>query len=247
MKTAEMDKLYCVSLLVYLAVVTPPCFSQICCTPDVWIADMFLDYGIVFIDSNKGVPSTAYSYINGTIKATYDYPNQRSYLKLQGAEVSPLIPGPGVPYDTTIISDYKNGIQYTIGADGSCQKDKVDNMTKQCIPEDAELVSTGSLAMEWNKVENYKFAINDDSTSVDATVSRNLPSSSCNPVHVVYFVGSAERGSGTMINLDVLNVVPYNIDPSVFDVPPQCRNARFKMESDDNKGLQRILRMGIFI
>lgn len=108
MMTAEMDKLYCVSLLVYLAVVTPPCFSQICCTPDVWIADMFLDYGIVFIDSNKRVPSTAYSYINGTIKATYDYPNQRSYLKLQGAEVSPLIPGPGVPYDTTIISDYKN-------------------------------------------------------------------------------------------------------------------------------------------
>jgi hypothetical protein len=69
---------------------------------------MFLDYGTVFIDSKRDVPNTAYSYINGTIKAAYDYTNQRTYLKLNGAEVSPLIPGPGVPYDTTIINDYKN-------------------------------------------------------------------------------------------------------------------------------------------
>lgn len=48
---------------------------------------------------------------------------------------------------------------------------------------------------------------------------------SCNPVHMVYFVGSVESGSGTLVNLDVMNVVPYSIDPSVFNIPPQCKDA----------------------
>lgn len=69
---------------------------------------MFLDYGTVYIDRKKDVPNTSYSYINGTIKVTYDYPNQRSYVNLRGAEVFPLVPGPSVPYHATIINDYKN-------------------------------------------------------------------------------------------------------------------------------------------
>ncbi|XP_048763133.2 uncharacterized protein LOC125671433 isoform X2 [Ostrea edulis] len=230
-----------------VAIAAQQCFCQICCTPDQWTADMFLDYGTVYIDRKKDVPNTSYSYINGTIKATYDYPNQRSYVNLRGAEVFPLVPGPSVPYHATIINDYKNGMQYDIKPDGSCEKERLGNMTKQCIPKDAKLVNTGSLAMEWNKVENYKFAINDDSMSVDATVSRNLPSSSCNPVHVVYFIGSAEYDSGAMINLDVLNVVPYNTDPSVFHIPPQCRNARFKIENEENNKLELVLKMRVFI
>ena len=110
----KMDQLYSVSILLYVVCSLPYCLSEICCTPDVWKADMFLDYGLVFIDNKRDAPNTAYSYINGSVKLTYDYENRRSYLKLQGTEVSPLLPVPGVPYDTTIINDYKkvNKIKY---------------------------------------------------------------------------------------------------------------------------------------
>ncbi|XP_061182340.1 uncharacterized protein LOC133190664 [Saccostrea echinata] len=244
-----MNAVYIIVLSTCIVVNIQPSISQVCCTPDQWVADMFLDYGTVFIDENQDAPKTAYSYINGTVKTAYDYLNQRTYLKLNGAEVSPLIPGPA-PFDTTIINDYKNGVQYNIGPDGSCQKSTIENMTKQCVPDDAKLVSTGSLASSWNKVQNYRFTANDDlPRSVDATISRNLPTNSCNPVHVVYFVGSAEKGSGTLINLDALNVVPSILDPSVFKPPPQCKNAMFtgKEENERNTVLHRLFRKGLFI
>uniref|UniRef100_A0A8W8HNJ6 Uncharacterized protein n=2 Tax=Magallana TaxID=2171616 RepID=A0A8W8HNJ6_MAGGI len=68
---------------------------------------------------------------------------------------------------------------------------------------------------------------------------------SCNPVHMVYFVGSVESGSGTLINLDVMNVVPYSIDPSVFNVPPQCKNATAMVKR--NSMLDRLFKLNIFI
>ena len=117
-----MDLLYDVSIFLYVVSSLPYCLSEICCTPDVWKADVFLDYvwkadvfldyGLVAIDTKNDVPNTAYSYINGTMKLTYDYVNRRSYLKLQGTEVSPLLPVPGMPYDTTIINDYKKVKQF---------------------------------------------------------------------------------------------------------------------------------------
>ncbi|XP_022318783.2 uncharacterized protein LOC111121706 isoform X2 [Crassostrea virginica] len=241
-----MNLLYNVPIFLYVVISLPYCLSEICCTPDVWKADVFLDYGLVAIDTKNDAPNTAYSYINGTMKVTYDYVNRRSYLKLQGTEVSPLLPVPGMPYDTTIINDYKKGFQYNIGPDGSCQKSTIENMTKQCIPENAELVGNGSFVMDWNKVQNYKYITSTDiKATVDATISRNFPTASCNPIHVVYFVGSIESGSGTMINLDVLNVVPYNIDPSVFNIPPQCRKAKPMVSSKQNLMLDHLLRMNI--
>lgn len=102
-----MNLFYSITLLVTTAEILHYCNSQKCCTVDEWTADMFLDYGLVFIDDKKESPKTAYSYINGTVKVTYDYTNRRTYLKLHGAEVSPLLPVPSVPYDTTIINDYK--------------------------------------------------------------------------------------------------------------------------------------------
>lgn len=102
-----MNLFYSITILVSIAGILPYCNSQKCCTVDEWTADMFLDYGLVFIDDKKESPQTAYSYINGTVKVTYDYTNRRTYLKLQGAEVSPLLPVPSMPFDTTIINDYK--------------------------------------------------------------------------------------------------------------------------------------------
>ena len=107
-----MDLLYDVSIFLYVVSSLPYCLSEICCTPDVWKGDVFLDYGLVAIDTKNDAPNTAYSYINGTMKLTYDYVNRRSYLKLQGTEVSPLLPVPGMPYDTTIINDYKKVKQF---------------------------------------------------------------------------------------------------------------------------------------
>ncbi|XP_062598068.1 uncharacterized protein LOC134259506 [Saccostrea cucullata] len=244
----EINTVYIVILSLCIVVNIQLSLSEICCTPDQWVADMFLDYGTVFIDKDQVSPKTAYSYINGTVKTAYDYVNQRTYLKLKGTQVTPLIPKPE-PADTTIINDYKNGIQYNIGLDGSCQKSTIKNMTKQCVPDDAKLLSTGSLAASWNKVKNYKFITKDDfPASVDTTVIINLPTKSCNPGYAVYFVGSTERGSGTMINFDVLNVVPSILDPSVFSPPPQCKNARFtrKEENKRNTVLQRLFRKGLF-
>ncbi|XP_061182342.1 uncharacterized protein LOC133190666 [Saccostrea echinata] len=247
---AEMNAVNIITLSVCLVVNIQPSLSEVCCTPDQWVADMFLDYGTVFINKDQAAaPKAAYSYINGTVKTAYDYLNQRTYLKLKGTQVSPLIPGP-VPSDTTIINDYKIGIQYNIDLDGSCQKSTIENMTKQCVPDEAKLVSTGSLASSWNKVQNYRFTTNDDfPASVDATVIQNIPTKACNPVRAVYFVGSADRGSGTLINLDVLNVVPSILDPSVFSPPPQCKNARFtgKEEKERNTVLQRFFRRGRII
>ena len=108
----KMNLLYDVSIFLYVVSSLPYCLSEICCTPDVWKADVFLDYGLVAIDTKNDAPNTAYSYINGTMKLTYDYVNRRSYLKLQGTEVSPLLPVPGMPYDTTIINDYKKVKQF---------------------------------------------------------------------------------------------------------------------------------------
>uniref|UniRef100_A0A8W8HNB7 Uncharacterized protein n=1 Tax=Magallana gigas TaxID=29159 RepID=A0A8W8HNB7_MAGGI len=160
-----MNLFYSITLLVTTAEILHYCNSQKCCTVDEWTADMFLDYGLVFIDDKKESPKTAYSYINGTVKVTYDYTNRRTYLKLHGAEVSPLLPVPSVPYDTTIINDYKKGIQYNIGPDGSCMKSTINNMTKQCIPDNAELTSEGSLVMDWNIVKNFRYTITDDITT----------------------------------------------------------------------------------
>eukprot|EP00105_Crassostrea_gigas_P017746 XP_011435639.1 PREDICTED: uncharacterized protein LOC105334043 isoform X1 [Crassostrea gigas] len=246
MNTARMTMFYSITILVGIAGILPYCYSQKCCTVDEWTADMFLDYGLVAIDSNQGSPKTAYSYINGTVKATYDYTNRRCYLKLQGAEVSPLLPVPSMPFDTTIINDYKKGIQYNIGPDGSCMKSTINNMTKQCIPDNAELTSEGSLVMDWNIVKNFRYTITDDiTTDVDATISQITSPPSCNPVHMVYFVGSMESGSGSLINLDVMNVVPYSIDPSVFNVPPQCKNATTMVKR--NSMLDRLFMLNIFI
>lgn len=106
MNTARMNLFYSITILVSIAGILPYCNSQKCCTVDEWTADMFLDYGLVFSDNKKEATKSAYSYINGTVKVTYDYPNRRTYLKIHGAQVSHLLPDP-MPFDTTIINDYK--------------------------------------------------------------------------------------------------------------------------------------------
>ena len=102
-----MDLLYGILILVGVVFTIPYGIWDIYCTPNVWKADMFWDYGLVFKGNTNNVLNSAYSYINGTVKLTYDYEKRRLNLRVQGTEVSHRFPGPGLPYDTTIINDFQ--------------------------------------------------------------------------------------------------------------------------------------------
>ena len=51
-----------------------------------------------------------------------------------------------------------------------------------------------------------------------------LLSPGCLPVHVTYLVSSSEPDSGALYNLEVSDVTPGIKDPSIFNVPPQCKS-----------------------
>ena len=44
------------------------------------------------------------------------------------------------------------------------------------------------------------------------------------PLHVVYFVGSVEAGSGTLFSVDVMDTHKGIKDPTVFTPPASCNN-----------------------
>lgn len=200
--------------------------ANICCTPDQWDAFLYFDYGNVFIDEKVSGPDTAYSVINGTIKLSYDYKNQRLYMFINGTEYSPLIPKP-VPDNGLYLYDYKQGIEYQV-SHGTCDKTKLGpNMTRECIPDNAELVMKGTVGNGDLKTASYAFP---HPRPLELQVSATVLTDSCIPLHAVYRSNPEPLGGGTLIVLEPLDVSPGIRDPSVFDVPAPCRNIELSQE-----------------
>lgn len=86
-------------VLVYSRLVTTE--ATICCAPDQWEGQMYLDFQQVFIDKN-----TLYVYDNGSVNVAYDFTNSRTYYSIIGTQLSPLVPNP-VSINSTTIIDYK--------------------------------------------------------------------------------------------------------------------------------------------
>lgn len=107
-----MTYVYVVLVVAILTTVPTVQSDVICCVPDQFEGLVYLGYGNVFIDLHSArlrgrTPSTAYSYINGTVTLAYDYTNRQSYLRIVGTEVSPLIPTPTSQTTTIFINNFK--------------------------------------------------------------------------------------------------------------------------------------------
>lgn len=193
--------------------------DNICCVPDQFEAFFFYDNGNCFIDMES--PDTAYSYINGSVRAAYDWVNKRSYLSMTGVELTPLVPGPQVD-DVTIINDFAHGVQYSFHGN-RCDKSQVDTMTRQCLPGDATQVSSGVIGNNETHVSTYTYTVPSSPYTFTTTLQKP-PSSpaSCMAVHMTYVVGSAEPDSGTLNSLIVSDVTSGIKDAGIFTPPKSC-------------------------
>lgn len=206
--------------------------DPICCTPDQWEAHMFWDNGNAFIDRTRDQAEnphvgSAYSYINASLTSAYDFTNGRTYIQVPAVEISPLIPKP-VFDNTTLLRDYKNGMQYQFSP-GKCEKTKLDPLKRHCIPETAVKLGDGVLGKDGIQVSTYAYTLSDFPYQFQSTVTQN--NIECLPVHVVYFVGSAEADSGAVNSLEVSDISRGIKDSSIFDVPPQCHNVEMTVKN----------------
>jgi len=208
-------------LTILLAISTYKSDGNICCAPDQFEAFLFYDNGNAFIDVE-----TAYSYMNGSVRAAYDYTNQRSYLSVSGVSLTPLVPQ-AEPSSFTVINDFIHGIQYSFRGD-TCEKTQISNMTKQCIPGSAVHVSSGTFGDSQTRVETFTYRTANSpylfTTSVDTKV--------CMAVAMTYVAGSSEPDSGTLNSVLVGDVTTGIKDVSIFTPPKSCLGSNKTKFSD---------------
>ncbi|KAH3867826.1 uncharacterized protein LOC127867640 [Dreissena polymorpha] len=208
--------------IAFPSLLAPSSEASYCCVRHDWEALMYIDFGTVFIDQN-----TAFSYINGTVKAAYSLSQKKIFFKLAGIEQSPLIPKP-VPYDAVMLYDFANGTMYLVSG-GECQKDKLEaNMTLQCIPRSAKQFSSGvfGTGQEVLHVHTYQFTLASDVPwQITATVFTNdikpIEPRECGIITVSYFAPSVNPDSGSLYTLNVMDVGEIKT-PGIFDVPKEC-------------------------
>ncbi|KAL4240203.1 hypothetical protein ACF0H5_000997 [Mactra antiquata] len=196
--------------------------NNICCMPQEWEAQMYLDYGTVFIDSN-----TAFAYFNGSVHAAYSTSKNKVYFHIKGFELSPLIPKPE-PMNTTLLYDFENNKMYTVQF-GSCQKTSLDaNLTLPCIPRHAKHVSDGIVGYgnTTRLFHTYQFITDIDvaftiTASVFINDTKLFEPKICQPQMVHYFAGSANPDSGSLYSLEFLDMGPL-VSKDIFDVPKPC-------------------------
>lgn len=193
--------------------------DNLCCVKKEWEGLMYLDYGTVFIDQN-----TAFAYINGSVRIGYSLSRQKIYFKVEGVELSPLIPKPA-PMNSVMLYDFSKGISYVV-VDGQCQKsDLQQNMTLQCIPKDATLLSSAIFGTK--EVYTYQFeTLSDIEWQITASVFINdkqpIEPKECTPVFVTYFTPSVNPDSGSLYSFNIMDIGPIN-STDIFDVPKQCQ------------------------
>lgn len=197
--------------------------TNICCLPENWEGMLYLDFGTVFIDEN-----TAFAYYNGTVHAAYSFTRKKVVFNITGVELSPLIPKPE-PFDTLLFYDFEEMKMYTVNGN-DCQKSGLDNnMTLQCIPNDAKEVATGVFGYGNTTRELHTFQFSTNIVTpydIRATIFKNdltpVHPKVCEPFYVNYFTPSVNPDSGSLYGLQFMDIGAIKSE-KIFDVPKPCQ------------------------
>lgn len=187
--------------------------TKYCCTPDQWQGLMSITTGVSGREHGSLISAVSYLY--------YDYTNQR---------LASLI---NVTDSAGHVFSFKNLVLYSGPNSGTvykldlrkekCWTQKVSApFNKFCVPDSAEKIADFTLgaATESLPVSFYTFKIQNTSLQVSLTVTREL----CIPVSELA-VGEIKE-KGTIIITGFVDIQPGISDPSVFDVPPECKGAK---------------------
>ncbi|KAL4240204.1 hypothetical protein ACF0H5_000998 [Mactra antiquata] len=194
--------------------------DNICCVPQEWEAKMFLNYGMVFIDSN-----TMFDYFNATVHAAYSFPKKKVYFHVKGTESSPLFPKPN-QHDMILLHDFENMQSYNVEG-GDCSKIPIEtNMIHQCIPRDAKHISDGIVGYgnTTRIFHTYQYKSDVDipfttTASVFINDASAIEPKTCHPSIVHYFSGNP--GDGSLYHLEFLDIGGLKTK-TIFDIPKPC-------------------------
>ncbi|PVD27280.1 hypothetical protein C0Q70_12435 [Pomacea canaliculata] len=176
--------------------------TKYCCTPDQWQGLMSITTGVSEREHGNLISAVSYLY--------YDYTNQR---------LASLI---NVTDSAGHVFSFKNLVLYSGPNWYSVQVRFKDQGSAGHKKYSAEKIADFTLgaATESLPVSFYSFKIQNTSLQVSLTVTREL----CIPVSELA-VGEIKE-KGTIIITGFVDIQPGISDPSVFDVPPECKGAK---------------------
>ncbi|XP_045211353.2 uncharacterized protein LOC123562818 [Mercenaria mercenaria] len=203
-------------LVFFTALLSSAAAADICCSPDQWQGDVGLVMGTV--------KNGKTSFTEGMMKVSYDGVN--------------LI----VAYDQTlqvdtfnvqqrIVSDYKNGVMYTV-RDGVCNRTMItEPWAPYCIPGNATETTANSrygLGDNSVRIKAYNMKIRGYDTNIAVTADTCVPVSEVS-TGIMDPVFAGDNTTETMQALTFANLKGGIASRDVFFVPAQCQSENVKV------------------